>query len=246
MKTTMNRINPILACVLCACVVNAAAAEPHAGQSQASPARTLPNIVLLYIDDLGYGDLSAYGCTDIPTPNIDTLAAEGVRFTASYITNPPCCPSRCSLMIGQYAQRFGKYGMSRGLPLPEDRPTLARFLSDRGYVTGETVWLTDYDGDSMIEFIERHKNETFSLHWSPEAVHSLSIEAPERLMERTQAKGKRPNLATEYPDIVTQLAAKHAAWATTLSPLGEIPEVHDEALVVPTGHGWTQASAQGD
>ena len=73
MKTTMNRINQILACVLCACVVNAAAAEPHAGQSQASPARTLPNIVLLYIDDLGYGDLSAYGCTDIPTPNIDTL-----------------------------------------------------------------------------------------------------------------------------------------------------------------------------
>ena len=136
--------------------------------------------------------------------------------------------------------------MSRGLPLPEDRPTLARFLSDRGYVTGETVWLTDYDGDSMIEFIERHKDETFLLYWSPEAVHSPSIEAPERLMERTQAKGKRRNLATEHPDIVTQLAAKHAAWATTLSPLGEIPEVHDEALVVPTGHGWTQASAQGD
>ncbi len=95
-----------------------------------------PNIVLIYIDDLGYGDIGCYGCKDIPTPNIDRLAKEGVRFTASYITNPPCCPSRCSLIMGQYAQRFGKYGMSRGLPVPEDRPTLAKFLSGNGYVTG--------------------------------------------------------------------------------------------------------------
>ena len=95
-----------------------------------------PNIVLIYIDDLGYGDLGCYGCKDIPTPNIDRLAKEGVRFTASYITNPPCCPSRCSLIMGQYAQRFGKYGMSRGLPIPEDRPTLARFMGKKGYVTG--------------------------------------------------------------------------------------------------------------
>ncbi|MGI9241907.1 MAG: sulfatase family protein [Verrucomicrobiales bacterium] len=212
-----------------------------------------PNVILIYIDDLGFGDIGCYGCEDIPTPNIDRLAAEGVRFTASYITNPPCCPSRCSLMMGQYAQRFGKYGMSRGLPIPEDRPTLARFLRDSGYVTGqigkwdlgskkqgplnvgfaevartppkkrytkeelekqparkrklrtskffctnqagETQWLTDYDGDSMINFIERHKGTSFFLYWSPEAVHSPSIEAPESLMERTQAKGIRRKLA---------------------------------------------------
>ena len=225
--------------------------------SQAN-AESKPNVVLIYIDDLGYGDLGAYGCTDIPTPNIDRLAAEGVRFTASYITNPPCCPSRCSLMMGQYAQRFGKYGMSRGLPIPEDRPTLARFLRDHGYVTGqigkwdigtkrqgplmsgfmevakippkkqytredlasaskelrkhiakkngrskyfcvneagETVWLTDYDGDSMVNFIDRHKAEPFFLYWSPEAVHSFNTEVPERLTDRTQAQGKRRKLA---------------------------------------------------
>lgn len=254
----MKRIHQILLCVLCACVVQASAAEPNRGQAKASPARTLPNVVLLYIDDLGYGDVGCYGCTDIPTPNIDRLAAEGVRFTASYIVCPPCCPSRCSLMMGQYAQRFGKYGMSRGLPIPEDRPTLARFLRDNGYVTGqigkwdigtnlqgplqvgftevarippkkkytkqelarlpesmrkqlarkagrskyfcvneagETVWLTDYDGDSMAGFIERHKDELFFLYWSPEAVHSPSIETPERLMARTTASGKRRKLA---------------------------------------------------
>ncbi len=223
-----------------------------------SPAAEKQNVVLIYIDDLGYGDLGAYGCTDIPTPNIDRLAAEGVRCTASYITNPPCCPSRCSLMIGQYGQRFGKYGMSRGLPIPEDRPTLARFLRDQGYVTGQigkwdigtrrqgplqvgftevaktppkkrytekelagatealqkqmtqknghskyfcvneegqTVWLTDYDGDLMTGFIDRHKTEPFFLYWSPEAVHSSNLEAPHRLTKRTQASAKRRKLA---------------------------------------------------
>lgn len=222
-----------------------------------------PNIVLMYIDDLGYGDLGCYGCTDIPTPNIDRLADEGVRFTASYITNPPCCPSRCSLMMGQYGQRFGKYGMSRGLPIPEDRPTLARFLTDHGYVTGqigkwdigtrlqgplkvgftevaktppklpqskyfcfneagEAVWLTDYNGDSMVDFIERHRDEPFFLYWSPEAVHSPNTEVPDRLMDRTHAVGKRRKLAggiVSVDDQVGKLLAtltKHGLRQNTL------------------------------
>lgn len=195
-----------------------------------------PNIVLIYVDDLGYGDLGCYGSKDIPTPHVDRLATEGVRFTASYITNPPCCPSRCALIMGQYGQRFGKYGMSRGLPIPEDRPTLARFLADNGYVTGQigkwdigsrgqgplqvgfaevaqkppkkkdskyfcideagkTRWLTDYDGDNIVEFIERHKAKPFFLYWSPEAVHSSNKEAPARLTKRTTAAGKRVKLA---------------------------------------------------
>lgn len=202
-----------------------------------------PNVVLVYIDDLGYGDLGCYGTPDIPTPHIDQLAAEGVRFTTSYITNPPCCPSRCALMMGQYGQRFGKYGMSRGLPIPEDRPTLARFMTQNGYVTGqigkwdigsknqgplqvgftkvartppkkpsanakgghskyfcldengEEVWLTDYDGDLIVEFVEHHKEKPFFLYWSPEAVHSSNKEAPDRLKTRTTAPENRRALA---------------------------------------------------
>ena len=210
-----------------------------------------PNVVLIYIDDLGYGDLGCYGCEDIPTPHIDRLAKEGVRCTASYITNPPCCPSRCSLIMGQYGQRFGKYGMSRGLPIPEDRPTMAKYLSDNGYVTGhigkwdigskiqgplqvgfakvaknpprktyrqakqtakknkkgnnskyfcinregKEQWLTDYDGDSMVDFIATHKDEKFFLYWSPEAVHSSHRETPESLSGRTTAKPNRRKLA---------------------------------------------------
>ena len=57
-----------------------------------------PNVVILFIDDLGYGDLGSFGCRDIPTPHMDSLAANGVKCTNSYITNPPCSPSRCCLM----------------------------------------------------------------------------------------------------------------------------------------------------
>ena len=60
---------------------------------------------------------------------------------------------------------------------------------------GETQWLTDYDGDNMVEFIERHKAEPFFLYWSPEAVHSSNQEAPASLTRRTKAKGRRSKLA---------------------------------------------------
>jgi arylsulfatase A-like enzyme len=55
----------------------------------------------------------------------------------SYVTNPPCSPSRCCIMTGMYAQRFGKSGMARGLPIPDDHPTMAEFMRDAGYVTGQ-------------------------------------------------------------------------------------------------------------
>ena len=222
-----------------------------------------PNVVLIYIDDLGYGDIGCYDCEDIPTPHIDRLAKEGVRFTASYITNPPCCPSRCALMMGQYGQRFGKYGMSRGLPIPEDRPTLAKFMGKNGYVTGQigkwdvgskvqgplqvgfdevaqkppkkkeskyfctnkegkTQWLTDYDGDNILKFIERNKSKPFFLYWSPEAVHSKNDEAPSSLTERTSAKGKRSKLGGAIVSVddqvgkLTKALSKHGLRKNTL------------------------------
>jgi arylsulfatase A-like enzyme len=95
-----------------------------------------PNVVILFIDDLGYGDLGSFGCRDIPTPHMDSLAANGVKCTNSYITNPPCSPSRCCIMTGMYIQRFGKSGMARGLAIPKNHPTMAEFMRDAGYVTG--------------------------------------------------------------------------------------------------------------
>ena len=61
-----------------------------------------PNILVMYADDLGFGDLGCYGSTSIPTPNLDALAKEGLRFTQAYATAATCTPSRYSLLTGSY------------------------------------------------------------------------------------------------------------------------------------------------
>jgi len=108
------------------------------GQTPPRPQRTArrPNVIVILIDDLAYGELGAFGCTDIPTPHMDSLAANGAKCTNAYVTNTPCSPSRCCLMTGMYTQRFGKFGMARGLSIPADHPTMAEFMRDAGYVTG--------------------------------------------------------------------------------------------------------------
>jgi len=114
----------------------AASSYPHLMMAKDTPQQK-PNVVILFIDDLGYGDLSCFGNKRVKTPYIDSLAENGVKCTMSYVTNPPCSPSRCSLLTGMYAQRFGKSGMARGMPIPDDHPTLAEFMRDAGYVTGQ-------------------------------------------------------------------------------------------------------------
>ena len=64
-----------------------------------------PNIVLLYADDLGYGDLGCYGATKIPTPHMDRLAKQGLRFTDGHSASATCTPSRFALLTGEYAWR---------------------------------------------------------------------------------------------------------------------------------------------
>jgi arylsulfatase A-like enzyme len=76
-----------------------------AALAQAQPKR--PNIVLIYTDDQGYGDLGCFGAKDIQSPHIDRLAKEGVRFTQWYSNSPVCSPSRASLLTGKYPQRHG-------------------------------------------------------------------------------------------------------------------------------------------
>lgn len=67
-----------------------------------------PNIIIIYADDVGYGDLSAYGAEAIDTPSLDKLAANGVRFTAAYASASTCTPSRYSLLTGEYPFRNEK------------------------------------------------------------------------------------------------------------------------------------------
>ena len=102
-------------------------------------AREAPNILLIYADDLGYGDVSCYGATKIHTPNIDRLAREGLRFTDGHCTSATCTPSRYSMLTGEYAWRQRGTGVLPGnapLIIEPGRATLATPLRKVGYKTG--------------------------------------------------------------------------------------------------------------
>ena len=97
-----------------------------------------PNILLIVGDDMGYADVGFHGCKDIPTPNLDALAASGVRFSSGYVSGPYCSPTRAGLLTGRYQTRFGHEfnpgGAGTGLPLTEK--TIADRLKVANYVTG--------------------------------------------------------------------------------------------------------------
>ncbi len=103
----------------------------------AKPA-TKPNILFLFADDLGYGELGCYGLKEVPTPNIDSIAANGIRFTSGYVAAPLCSPSRAGLMTGRYQQRFGheNNNMAPGGCLPMTETTLGQRMQALGYATG--------------------------------------------------------------------------------------------------------------
>src|SRR5918997_1724812 len=90
----------------------------------AEPASRKPNILFIVSDDQGYADVGFHGCKDIPTPNLDALAASGARFTNGYVSGPYCSPTRAGLLTGRYQTRFGHEfnpgpGAEVGLPLTE-------------------------------------------------------------------------------------------------------------------------------
>ncbi|MDR2039433.1 MAG: arylsulfatase [Bacteroidales bacterium] len=98
-----------------------------------------PNIVVILADDIGYGDLSAYGSTTIHTPNVERLAASGIRFMNAHASAATSTPSRYSLLTGQYAFRRKDTGIARGnayMIIQPDQYTLPAMLQEAGYTTG--------------------------------------------------------------------------------------------------------------
>ncbi|MCP4847032.1 MAG: sulfatase-like hydrolase/transferase [Verrucomicrobiaceae bacterium] len=113
-----------------------------------------PNIVFILADDLGYGDIACYGCPDAKTPNIDRLAAEGVKFTNFYANGPECTPTRTAIMTGRYPQfagglecaigtgNVGRYddairlAQQSQLGLPVKQAVIPRVFTKAGYATG--------------------------------------------------------------------------------------------------------------
>lgn len=98
-----------------------------------------PNIVYIFADDLGYGDLSCYGAKDINTPNIDQIAKKGIKFTEFYSASSVCSPSRAALLTGRYPQRMGintVFFSESFTGIPDKEITIPEILKEKGYATG--------------------------------------------------------------------------------------------------------------
>ena len=177
----MRLRNPILPLLLsAACGGGGPGAENQRGTDAATEAVETarpPNIVVVFIDDMGYGDLGVTGNADVPTPNIDRLAAQGTRFEQFYVNAPICSPSRVALTTGMYPSRWRIHSYlagrednrRRGLAdwLDPGAPTLPRALQAAGYATahfgkwhmgggrdvGDAPLITEYGFDeSMTSF----------------------------------------------------------------------------------------------
>ncbi len=155
-----SRLRRLLPFVLT--VVMVAAADTR--RSRQASAAERPDIVLIMADNLGHGDLSCYGCTDIQTPAIDSIAQQGVRLTNFYSNGPECSPTRTALFTGRYQQRIGGLECALGsgnvgryddaiwlsdqqqLGLPPEESTLIQTLHQGGYTTiGLGKWHLGYE-----------------------------------------------------------------------------------------------------
>jgi arylsulfatase A-like enzyme len=128
--------------LLLAALLVGASPPPARAQGASSQAARTPNVVLILMDDLGYGDLGSYGAPDVRTPNIDRLAREGVRLTDAYANGAVCTPTRTALITGRYQQRvslewaLGASPGDRELGLPATGTSLPALLKANGYATG--------------------------------------------------------------------------------------------------------------
>lgn len=118
------------------CSSLSAAAQPDSAKAPTDK----PNVLVIIADDLGYADIGVHGGKEVPTPNIDALAASGVRCTSGYVSAPYCSPSRAGFLTGKAATRFGHefnphVGDEAKLGLPLDQRTIANVMHDAGYAT---------------------------------------------------------------------------------------------------------------
>ena len=150
-----------------------------------------PNVILVFIDDMGWGDFSSFGNTEAKTPHIDRLAAEGIAFEQFYVNSPICSPSRVAISTGQYPQRWDitsylanrQQNANRGIAnwLDLKAPMLAKILNDSGYATGhfgkwhmggqrdvhEAPLITEYGFDESITNFEGLGARVLPLKYTP-------------------------------------------------------------------------------
>jgi arylsulfatase A len=132
-----NLVRPVIS-LLVLTVASFAGTLAPASAADASDESVTPNIVIIFIDDMGYGDIGPFGAKDYPTPNLDHMAANGRRFTDFLVSSAVCSASRAALMTGCYHQRIGidgALGPQSEIGIGDDELTLAEICKSRGYAT---------------------------------------------------------------------------------------------------------------
>lgn len=135
MKKTAKINSSIFPLVVLLIIIGCGASSENKGKNPT----THPNVIVIYMDDLGYGDVSSYGATELETPNIDKLAGGGVRFTHGYASSATCTPSRYALLTGTYPWRNKRAKILPGtapLLIDTTQLTLPKMLKEQGYHTG--------------------------------------------------------------------------------------------------------------
>lgn len=203
-----------------------------------------PNVIVILADDLGWGELGAQGNKQIPTPNIDSIPANGVKFTQGYVSGPYCSPTRAGLVTGRYQTRFGHEWNPPQQPnagLPVDEKTIADYLKSAGYATGVVgkwhLGVAEKFRPSKRGFDEFYGTLANTPFFHPQLVDSKISDEPKRVEDpeyyTTDAYGKRAvEFITEHKDepffLYLPFNAQHAPLQSPQKYLDRFPEIKDE------------------
>ena len=207
----MRNILLILTAALLAALPGASSAQTSAGAQPSRP----PNIVIIFADDLGYGDLGVYGHPTIKTPRLDRLAAEGVKLTSFYAAAPACTPSRAALLTGRYPIRSGMNDVlmpesTQGLPQAE--VALPELLKSAGY---RTAMVGKWHLGSRPGFMptEHGFDSFFGLLYSNDMVRPwVQTDVPLRLYHQAEAVAGEVDVATlteKYTEEAVRVIRSH-------------------------------------
>lgn len=195
------------------CLLLCAAQQGASCRAAELPERTdpRPNVVLIYVDDMGYGDLSCYGHPTIRTPHIDSLAAEGVKMNSFYAPAAVSSPSRAGLLTARYPVRSGMYGDRESVlfpdtprGLPEEEVTLADILREAGYATALIgKW---HQGHAHPYLPADNGFDYFYGLYSPNNYRTLPLMENDTML---QEHADRPNLTRMYTERACDYISRH-------------------------------------